>query len=113
MTQQALQKDEISRALAKIKTDALAVVCASIGGVGIFVMTPLPGQAQTLTVTKEDRAVQIVAPAGPVTQTFGPYAKATVVQATQYDEPGTVWHGTFARFAEWPEPDAGAVVQPW
>ena len=39
MTQQALQKDEITRALAKIKTDALAVVCASIGGVGIFVMT--------------------------------------------------------------------------
>jgi hypothetical protein len=39
MTQQALQKDEISRALARIKTDALAVVCASIGGVGVCVMT--------------------------------------------------------------------------
>lgn len=26
--------------------------------------------------------------------------------ATQYDEPGTVWHGTFARFAEWPHPPA-------
>ena len=24
--------------------------------------------------------------------------------ALQYDRPGTVWHGTFARFAEWPEP---------
>jgi hypothetical protein len=39
MTQQALQKDEISRALARIKTDALALVCASIGGVGLCVMT--------------------------------------------------------------------------
>jgi hypothetical protein len=39
MTQQALQKDEISRALARIRTDALAVVCASIGGVGLCVMT--------------------------------------------------------------------------
>lgn len=27
----------------------------------------------------------------------------------QYDEPGTVWHGTFARFAEWPHPTVGAV----
>ena len=27
----------------------------------------------------------------------------------QYDEPGTPWHGTFARFAEWPRPTAGAV----
>ncbi len=28
----------------------------------------------------------------------------------QYDRPGMVWHGTFARFAEWPEPgDHGAV----
>jgi hypothetical protein len=26
------------------------------------------------------------------------------VAATQYDEPGTVWHGTFARFHEWPHP---------
>lgn len=24
--------------------------------------------------------------------------------ALQYDEPGTIWHGTFARFAEWPHP---------
>lgn len=39
MTQQALQKDEISRTLARIRTDALAVVCASIGGVGLSVMT--------------------------------------------------------------------------
>jgi hypothetical protein len=29
--------------------------------------------------------------------------------ALQYDEPGTVWHGTFARFAEWPHPREGAV----
>ncbi|MFZ6003265.1 MAG: hypothetical protein ACOYXM_04960 [Actinomycetota bacterium] len=28
----------------------------------------------------------------------------------QYDRPGVVWHGTFARFAEWPDPpDADAV----
>lgn len=27
----------------------------------------------------------------------------------QYDAPGTVWHGTFARFLEWPEPTDGAV----
>lgn len=27
----------------------------------------------------------------------------------QYDEPGTVWHGTFARFAETPRPRPGAV----
>ena len=26
----------------------------------------------------------------------------------QYDEPGTPWHGTFARFLEWPAPTAGA-----
>jgi hypothetical protein len=29
--------------------------------------------------------------------------------ALQYDAPGTVWHGTYARFAEWPEPTDGAV----
>ena len=29
--------------------------------------------------------------------------------ALQYDRPGSVWHGTFARFAEWPEPVEGAV----
>ena len=29
--------------------------------------------------------------------------------ALQYRQPGTVWHGTFARFAEWPEPSDGAV----
>ncbi len=39
MTQQALQKEEISRALARIRTGALAIVCAMIGGVGLFVMT--------------------------------------------------------------------------
>ncbi len=26
----------------------------------------------------------------------------------QYDQPGTAWHGTFARFAEWPQPTDGA-----
>lgn len=31
------------------------------------------------------------------------------VTALQYDDPGTVWHGTFARFAEWPHPKEGAV----
>ena len=29
--------------------------------------------------------------------------------ALQYDEPGTVWHGTFARFAEWPRPADDAI----
>lgn len=29
--------------------------------------------------------------------------------ALQYDEPGTIWHGTFARFAEWPHPQDNAV----
>jgi hypothetical protein len=36
----------------------------------------------------------------------------TVVEtllALQYDQPDTVWHGTFARFAEWPEPGPDAV----
>ncbi|HVM52341.1 MAG TPA: hypothetical protein VM262_04025, partial [Acidimicrobiales bacterium] len=28
--------------------------------------------------------------------------------ALQYDEPGTPWHGTFARFARWPRPTEGA-----
>lgn len=27
----------------------------------------------------------------------------------QHDAPGTAWHGTYARFAEWPEPADGAV----
>ena len=27
----------------------------------------------------------------------------------QYDEPGSVWHGTFARFAEWPHPGDDAI----
>jgi hypothetical protein len=39
MTHQALQKDEISRAIAKIRTGALATVCAMFGGIGLFVMT--------------------------------------------------------------------------
>ena len=30
------------------------------------------------------------------------------VAAMQYDEPGTVWHGTFARFREWPHPHEDA-----
>lgn len=30
--------------------------------------------------------------------------------ALQYDEPGTVIHGTFARFAEWPHPPANPVM---
>lgn len=32
------------------------------------------------------------------------------VCATQYDEPGTVWHGTFSRFLEWPRPGADAAI---
>jgi hypothetical protein len=29
----------------------------------------------------------------------------------QYDRPGTVWHGTFARFAEWPEPGEHGAIE--
>ena len=32
------------------------------------------------------------------------------VCATQYDEPDKVWHGTFARFLEWPDPAGDAVM---
>ena len=39
MTSPSREKDEISHTLAKIKADALAVVCALIGGLGIFIMT--------------------------------------------------------------------------
>jgi hypothetical protein len=39
MTPQGRQRDEISQTLAKIKADALALVCALIGGVGLFMMT--------------------------------------------------------------------------
>ena len=39
MTQQKGQKDELSQAIARVKTDALAVVCAVIGGIGLFVLT--------------------------------------------------------------------------
>jgi hypothetical protein len=39
MTPQPRKIDEISQTLAKIKADALAVVCAVIGGVALFVMT--------------------------------------------------------------------------
>jgi hypothetical protein len=31
----------------------------------------------------------------------------------QYDRPGTVWHGTFSRFAEWPEPGDGNDAIEW
>jgi uncharacterized membrane protein len=39
MTPQPRQIDEISQTLARIKTDALALVCALMGGVGMFVAT--------------------------------------------------------------------------
>ena len=39
MTPQPRQTDEISHTLARIKADALALVCALIGGVGLFAMT--------------------------------------------------------------------------
>jgi len=39
MTPQFRQTDEISQTLAKIKTEALALVSALIGGAGLFVMT--------------------------------------------------------------------------
>ena len=34
-----LQKDQISHALVRIRTEVLAVVCSVMGGVGLFVMT--------------------------------------------------------------------------
>jgi hypothetical protein len=39
MTQQKSQKDELSQAIARIKTAALSLVCAVMGGVGLCVMT--------------------------------------------------------------------------
>ena len=39
MTPQPRQTEEISQTLARIKADALALVCALIGGVGLFAMT--------------------------------------------------------------------------
>jgi hypothetical protein len=39
MAQQAERDNEISQAIARIKTNVLAIVCAIIGGVGLFVMT--------------------------------------------------------------------------
>ena len=39
MTPQPRQADEISQTLARIKADALALVCALIGGGGLFAMT--------------------------------------------------------------------------
>ncbi|NOS77586.1 MAG: hypothetical protein HOP35_06540 [Nitrospira sp.] len=52
MKPQAKQTEEVSRTLARIKADALALVCGLIGGLGLFVMTvwlvlkggPQPGQ---------------------------------------------------------------------
>lgn len=39
MKPHAKKTDEVSQTLARIKADALAVVCAVIGGLGLFVMT--------------------------------------------------------------------------
>ena len=39
MAQQSRREIEISHAIARIKTNALAVVCAIIGGLGLFMMT--------------------------------------------------------------------------
>lgn len=39
MKPHAKQTDEVSQTLARIKADALALVCGLIGGLGIFVMT--------------------------------------------------------------------------
>lgn len=39
MTRQPRQTEEISQTLARIKAAALALVCAVIGGVGLFTMT--------------------------------------------------------------------------
>jgi hypothetical protein len=39
MTPQPRRTDEISHTIARIKAGALALVCGSIGGLGLFVMT--------------------------------------------------------------------------
>ena len=39
MAQQSKRETEISQAIARIRTNALAVVCAIMGGLGLFVMT--------------------------------------------------------------------------
>lgn len=39
MGQEVDRKEELSRAVAKLKTDALALVCAMIGGIGLWIMT--------------------------------------------------------------------------
>ena len=39
MAQQSKRETEISQAIARIRTNALAVVCAILGGLGLFVMT--------------------------------------------------------------------------
>jgi len=39
MTPQPKRNEEVSHTLMKIKADALALVCAVIGGVGLFAMT--------------------------------------------------------------------------
>ena len=39
MSQQIGKKDELSEVVARVKTDVLAVVCAILGGLGIWLMT--------------------------------------------------------------------------
>ncbi len=39
MDRQRRDINEVSRSLARLKTEALALVCAVIGGVGLFLMT--------------------------------------------------------------------------
>ncbi len=39
MAQQSKRETDISQAIARIRTNALAVVCAIMGGFGLFVMT--------------------------------------------------------------------------
>jgi len=39
MGQRSVREKEISQVIARLKTKALALVCAIIGGVGLFVMT--------------------------------------------------------------------------
>ena len=39
MAQQSKRETEISQKIARIRTNALAVVCAIMGGLGLFVMT--------------------------------------------------------------------------
>ncbi|GKS58410.1 hypothetical protein YTPLAS18_19370 [Nitrospira sp.] len=39
MTLSRMEREEISRSVARIQTEVLAVVCAMLGGIGLFLLT--------------------------------------------------------------------------